>query len=406
MNFSRTASLPPGASSAVDGVFFPESGFTSGAGSRAEFVYSTEVRDPAWDRMLNEVSGAHFEQTSGWAAVKTRYGWRVLRLTAQQEGVCLGGVQVLLRRVGRFGVLGYVSRGPTTRPGYEALAGELVDRLGRRASEERWLYLVFDHAYHAGNLAQRMSRQGYHPHPEGIPPSGLLAATSLIDLTRTEEELWAALRSHTRRNIRRAQRCGLTLREGGAADLAHFRELMLANCRRRGSAPTPPQPDFFGHLWNELAPAGYVHLLQVCLGDEVLSAVVAFTIADTIRVWKVGWSGAHEDKYPNYFRVWEVLRWARRRGMREFDFVWVDTDDARAVARGAIPAEGFRDGSTAFKLGFGGRLVLLPEPQCRFYHPFLRAGYALGGRRLLQTRWFRILLRKYWAGANTGGATA
>ena len=363
------------------------------------FRISSQLRDPLWDALLASAPGCHFEQTSGWGAVKARYGWQVLRILASVDGVLVGGVQALTRPVGRLGTIGYVSRGPAVLPGHEGLDRLLAAQVGRIARSERWLYGVFDYPYEGHALAKEMATTGYLAHPSYLPPSGLMTATSLVDLRPNEDAILAKMNVSVRRNIRHGQRSALAFTHGGSAELPQFRDLMLATCARRDSAPTPPQKDFFHHLWSELGPQGWVRLFLVRLGDEIVSAAFAFTLSDTIRVWKVGWSGAHGDKEPNHLMWWEIMRWAKAQGFQQLDFVWVETEDAKRAARGELSPEGFRDGTTYFKLGFGGALLFLPPTQSFFFNPLCRLAYRCGGSQLLASNTVQRLLSRYWSRA-------
>jgi lipid II:glycine glycyltransferase (peptidoglycan interpeptide bridge formation enzyme) len=359
---------------------------------------SGDSRDEDWDAMLGRVPEAHFEQSSGWAVVKQRYGWKVRRLRACAGGEVVGGMQVLTRAIGRLGTLAYVSRGPVVLPGHEGLDRVLIQRLDEEATRERWLYVVFDYPYRAAALAEQMRQNGYRAHPPGIPPSGLMTATTILNLRLDENTLLAGMNRKTRRYIRKGQNSGLTFSVGVEEDLVRFRELMLTICARRHSAPTPPQKDFFLHLWRELAPRGWAKLFVVRKGEEMVCSLFAFTFSDTIRVWKVGWSGDYTDSAPTHLLYWEIMRWAKAQGFKEFDFVWLAAEDAQLAAEGETDPSRFHDGTTFFKLGFGGRVVLLPPVQSRFYHPLANAAYCCGGARILSSSWVRSMLARYWSG--------
>lgn len=364
-----------------------------------KFNLSHQVRDPVWDGLLASIPGSAFEQTSGWGAVRASYGWQVFRILAIADTKLVGGVQVLVRRLGRFGRVGYVARGPMVLPGYHAIEKCLAAEVSRIAHRESWLYCVFDYPYESHALAAEMAADGYFPHPPGIPPSGLLTATSVLDLTSNLDEVMDRMSRNARRNIHRALESGLVVVEGGAEDLPRFRELLEATCTRRQSPPTPPQKDYFQRLWLEFGDRGWVKLFLVKLGPEIVSALFAFALSDTVRLWKSGWSGAHADKRPNHLMFWEAIRWASARKFRKIDLVWVDTLDAKRIARGELEREGFRDGTTYFKLGFGGRLLFPPPVQSRFFHPLCRVASRLGAVRLLSSSRVQRMLACYWSRA-------
>jgi lipid II:glycine glycyltransferase (peptidoglycan interpeptide bridge formation enzyme) len=360
--------------------------------------FGRDTRSPEWDAFLDALPGAHFEQLSGWAAVKARYGWETLRLTARCDGRIAGGAQVLTRRFGRFGRIAYLPRGPAVPPGETALALALVRRLDAEAKRAGWLYGVCDHAYEGHALAEAMAGIGYGPHSPGIPPTGLMEATAVIDLSGSEADLIARLRPDVRRGLARARRSGFEWREGRQSDLAQFRRLMTATCARRGTQPTPPQPDYFEHLWAEMGEAGRVAVFVLRMGPVDLAAAFGFVTGRTLRVWKVGWDGTHSENQPNRLLWWEMMRWAKAKGFATLDIVGLDLADARLALRGDGGMTAFRDGTTNFKLGFGPQIRILPGAQAKFFNPLLRVAM-VGGGPLLASRLGRRMLALYWARA-------
>jgi peptidoglycan pentaglycine glycine transferase (the first glycine) len=353
--------------------------------------------DSNWDAFLAQIPGVHFEQTSMWALLRQSYGWKPIRWVAFQNGRILGGIQLLIRPIGRLGNVGYVIRGPMCKEGQPWLEGHLINQVTAYARQHRFIYQVFDVPYHSTTLPDILDRTGYIPHPPNIPPAGLITATLLLDLQPSLDDLLKHMRKDVRQNIRCAERSGLETLLGGEEDLDTFRELMLAVCRRRGSSPTPPQPDFFRRLWQAAGKSGFVKLFLVRFNGEIVSAALSFTIGDTIRNWKVGWSGAYPHKYPNHLLRWWIIKWAKENGFRQLDFVWVNDHDAKLLSRGEKKTEAFKDGTTFFKLGFGGHLLMLPCARSQSFHPVLRSIIHAGGMRLITSRASRFLLRNLWS---------
>jgi lipid II:glycine glycyltransferase (peptidoglycan interpeptide bridge formation enzyme) len=360
-------------------------------------AFSESPAAPKWDSFLSRLPGAHHEQTGLWAQFRRHYGWRPLRWVAHREGQIVGGVQVLVHPLPRLGYIGYVVHGPMCEQGQTDVEEMLVDRATMYARQHRFVYQVFDCPYNTSALDGILDRRGYVLHPPGVPPSGLITATLLLDLEQSLDNLLRNMRTTVRQNIRTGEKAGFEMSLGGEEHLDTFWELMIAICRRRGTAPTPSQPDSFKKLWEVMGSSGYVRLFLVRLGEEVVSAAFAFTFGDTIRVWKVGWSGAHQYKYPNHWMWWSIIRWAKEKGFKQFDFVWVDGVDAKLLAQGEKRPEAFRDGTTFFKMGFGGRLVMIPDARSQFFHPAFRWFANAGGMRLIRSRISQQLLTRLWS---------
>ena len=358
---------------------------------------SETLADPHWDNFLRQLPGTHYEQTSMWAQLRQHYGWKPIRWVAHRDDQIIGGIQVLVHPLPRFGDIGYIVRGPLCEEGQEDLEERLVDRVTMYARQHRFVYQVFDCPYTTKTLDGVLDRRYYSLHPLSVPPTGLITATLILDIQPSLDNLLKNMGASVRRNIRYGEKAGFVMELGGEDHLDTFRELMLAICRRRGTAPSPPQPDFFKKLWEAAGSSGFVKLFLVRLGEEVVSAAFAFTIGDTIRVWKVGWSGAYQHKYPNHLMWWSIIRWAKENGFKFLDFVWVDDHDAKLLAQGEKRPEAFRDGTTFFKMGFGGRLVMIPHARSQFFHPAFRWFACAGGMRLIRSRFSQQLLRRLWS---------
>lgn len=159
-------------------------------------------------------------------------------------------------------------------------------------------------------------------------------------------------RSQVQRNIRRAQREGLTVRQAEhRQDLVDtFYRLHLLTRRRQG---VPVQPRrFFGLLWDRAISPGLGTVLIVETRGAPIAAAVFLAWHRTV-IYKFGASDASAwPLRPNHLLFWHAIRTACEQGYRWFDFGRTD-----------IGQQGLR----AFKLSWGAR----EEP----------LGYrALGGR--------------------------
>jgi len=329
--------------------------------------------DPDWDNFLSHLPGAHIERTSLWALFRAHYGWRSVRWVARKNGQIVGGIQMLLNNLMWFGQRGYVIRGPHVLKDFQPFVDEfLIDFVIEFAIKKNLLFLVFELPYWGEGIANILDKREFGFHPKGVPPVTLMTATLLLDLRQSVDDIFKKMLPSVRRNVRIGMKSEFEMVVGGKEDLEIFYNLILAICARRGVSPLPSHSSFFKRLWDVMEDNGWVKLFLLKLKDEVVSGAFAFTFGDTIRVWKVGWSGEHGDKKPNHFLWWSIILWAKENGFRELDFVWVDEDDVILLARGEKNPNVFRDGTTFFKMGFGGRLVMIPEPRSQFFHPFLK----------------------------------
>jgi len=215
--------------------------------------FAENRQDPTWDTFLSGVPGAHIEQTSLWASVRAHYGWRSVRWVVRENEQIVGGIQMLLCTFLRAWQIGYVVRGPHILANHRPVIDELlVDLVLKYARKNRLVYLVFELPYDGEGIANLLDQRGFILHPKGIPPSGLMTVTLLLDLRVGVEDLMKGLLPSVRREVRIGIKSGLEVTLGGREHLDIFWNLMLAICARRGSSPTPPSRIFLkgcGRLW-------------------------------------------------------------------------------------------------------------------------------------------------------------
>lgn len=364
---------------------------------------SRDLSDPRWDSFLQECGDAHHEQSSLWAQVKARYGWECVRFTVNKDREIVGGAQILKRRIRWVGSIGYLSRGPIIALPDEKLRVTIMTQLQHIARLERLLVLIVTPPYEGRKITAVLESMGFLPKPEILPPSNLLRATLILDLSQPIDAIMAGMRRTTRWGGRKGQREGIVVRIGNGDDVETFTNLMWALCKRRNVSPSPPQRDFFAELWRVFHPGEGMKIFMAEFDKKPVSAAVVFTFGKTARIWKVGWAGDHPERCPNHVLYWEAIKWAKENGYRNFDFVWIDKKAAELVLRGETVPASSEHGMAFFKLGFGGKLVLVPDTYCKFYHPLGRFFIRFGGKKVLSWKGTARAANLLWGKIGSGG---
>jgi lipid II:glycine glycyltransferase (peptidoglycan interpeptide bridge formation enzyme) len=335
---------------------------------------SYSEKDDEWDEFLRGLEGAHHEQTSMWGRVKKACGgYQSVRFLAFRDEKLLGGCQVLHKKIRGIFHVGYICYGPQWAPMDEKLALWLNGQLVAFVCALGIQYVYVDFPYDGFQTAEHFQTLGFSRHPYFLPPSGRMTASAVLNLKLSEEELLSQMHASTRRNIRVGLRSGLTIHRHVENAPELFTDLMWKLCQRRGCAPMPSERHFFARVQESFAQSRQAHFFFAFLGEEPVSSHIVFTIGSWVRCWKVGWSGAHPKKHPNEVLEWEVIKWAKKSGYTKFDFVWIERECAESLIAGRdIPDTPYK-GVDHFKLGFGGKPVLLPLPVSTVFNPVLRA---------------------------------
>lgn len=334
--------------------------------------------EDAWDDFAL-ANGGCFLQSWGWSQFQEAAGNEVFRVRldehdGDQRTTAQFLVVALALPMGQR--VSYVPRGPLV------LAGEGKARF--RAS----LSAVLDAARRQGSLFARLEP----PMPVGEGPVtaddlrgwGLEATrhvapdcTSVVDLARGEGELLAAMHQKTRYNIRVAERNGVVVSEAEYANahlLRHDTEVfwrLLSATAERDAFSLHPR-GYYEKMVEVLNPrhrrgnALAVRLFFASHEGVPVAAGLFAEYGDTVTYLHGASLSAKRQVMAPHLLHWEVMRDAKRRGFKKYDFWGVAPEDARDGHPWA--------GITRFKVGFGGARVS--------YHgtwemPVSRIGYGL-----------------------------
>lgn len=149
------------------------------------------------------------------------------------------------------------------------------------------------------------------------------APTAVIDLNPGEDALFGAMASACRRNIRKAVKSGVTVEEADAdpAFADEFYDQLRDVFAKQNLVPTY-SVERVRSLIRHLGPSGRVLLLRA---RDPEGRSIATAILPWYHRAMYFWGGASyrsgQHLRPNETLIWYALRWARARGVTEFDFV-------------------------------------------------------------------------------------
>jgi lipid II:glycine glycyltransferase (peptidoglycan interpeptide bridge formation enzyme) len=331
-----------------------------------------EGLNEAWDSFVERTPGGHHVQTTRWAEVKRTVGWHAVRVEIRRDDALVGGLQMLLKRIGPLGSVGFVPRGPLIAE--DAGAGVLhviLDCLDKLVRSERVLHLKVQPPAGGEHVVATLRARGYRPSALETAPT----ATVLVDLDRELDDVFAGMRTNMRPNVRRAERNGVTVRAGSGDDIGTLHRLLRATADRQDFAPYPE--GYYRAMWELFSSAGQAHLLVAEQGDTPISAVLLIAFRDTVLYKIGGWSGEAREARPNALMHWKAIDWSKQAGHRWYDLEGIELAVARAVMDGGAPPAASTDGVSHFKLGFGGEVVVFPAAHNHSGRGL--AGRALGG---------------------------
>ena len=333
-------------------------------------IYQTVSPPPAeWDAFVEAHPRAHLLQTSAWGVLKTTFGWQAERIAlARDDGSLAAGVQILYRPLPlRLGRLAYAPFGPLVDWADDAQVRALTEAVDRAVKRRRGALLKIEPGY--GLEGVDFTRWGFRLSPQTVQPP----RSYLVDLSADEDTILARMNQGTRRNIRKSERFGVTIREGTRDDLDSFNALLHETGARDAFGVHAPR--YYEHVYERFVPQGRGALLLGSYDGHDLAGVMVFALAD--QGWYLyGASSERErQRMASYGVQWAGMRWAKARGARCYDMVGVpDAEVETLEAQFPTRSDGLW-GVYRFKRGWGGTVVRSAGAWDRVYNPLIYALY-------------------------------
>ncbi len=273
-----------------------------------------------WDAALAALPYRHILQSWEWGQFKSRWEWTPRYFLNEEDGVVNAAALVLRRTFSplKLNVL-YVPKGPALDYADAALVDRVLAELVEIARRDRALFIKIDPDLDYADRSILRDR-GWRFSAEQIQ----FRNTMLIDLTRSEDDLLAAMKPKTRYNVRLAQKKGVAVRLGDLADLDLLYRLYDETSRRDGFLIRPIA--YYRDAWGSFIRAGLAQPLIAEVEGEAVAGLILFRFAD--RAWYMyGMSrSAHREKMPNHLLQWEAMCWSKRQGCTVYD-LWGAPDE-------------------------------------------------------------------------------
>jgi hypothetical protein len=274
--------------------------------------------DPLWTTLASGPGGSLFTSPPWIEAVCDTYGFRpTARVAVDGSGRPVGGVAWV---------------DVADLRGQRRLALPFSDRADPIVPDaETWQHV--SSGLLAGDLPVTLRCLEGSP-AAGDPRFAVLgeAAWHTTDLDRPLDDLRAALRPQTRRNIATAERAGVqvVLRDDRDAMTGYHR--LHVGLRKRKYRLLAQPLDLFERIRKAFVPADAVRIALALVDGRPVAGAVYLVWADTVY-YKFGASEAEFlPLRPNDALHWRLIRWAHARGLRTLDWGLSDLDQTGLVA--------------------------------------------------------------------------
>jgi len=257
-----------------------------------------------WRRVVNESHGSGLAHAPEWfSLIRRAYGHTPLYLTMDDGN-------------GRSGVLpAFVVRRPFF--GTVVTSMPFLDSGGPCSRSAETRKLLVEHLVAEARRIGAAQVELRCSEPLDIPAQLAEHKVNMtLSLPADPDQLWRRLDRQVRNQVRKAERSGLTVDNGGVENMRAFYETFVVRMRDLGSPPHAPE--FLRAVVDAFGTRARIVLVRK--GGLTIGAMIALAFKDRLVV---PWAICLKEYFslcPNMLLYWETLRSACVEGFRSFDF--------------------------------------------------------------------------------------
>jgi lipid II:glycine glycyltransferase (peptidoglycan interpeptide bridge formation enzyme) len=333
--------------------------------------------DAAWDGFVEGSATSFPLQLTAWARAKAPYGWSADRVVADGGSGPIGG-QVLIRALGPGPfAMGYAPRGPVATAIDGPSLAAWTEAVRELARSRRLTHVTVDPGLEGTDHHALFAAAGWAP---ADPVQ--LTSTQVIDLTRSEAELWHDVYKSSRRYANGARKAGCYVEEAGEEALPVFYRILAQTAERSGFIPRALEA--YADVYRAFAAQRRARILIGYLADGTpVSSKLILRSGGRMAQLYGGLSDEGSAARSGHFFEWEAIVRSKAAGATVFD-MW-----GRSTT-----------GIAHFKQGFGGRVVEYGGTFDLVLNAPVRALYRRGRRT-----WVRFARRRRGLDPDTPVAT-
>ncbi|MDD5026581.1 MAG: peptidoglycan bridge formation glycyltransferase FemA/FemB family protein [Candidatus Peribacteraceae bacterium] len=288
-------------------------------------------------------------QSLEWKEYQQSIGRTTRLYLAREKGAIVASALVVIDTTTLGLSTWNIPRGPI---GSEARTG-LLERILADAKCSHCLTLYFSpsQSFFIANFSFPIRSSGRHEQPE---------ASSVIDLTKSEEEILSAMKPKGRYNISIAKRHNVSVRQ--SSDTSAFLALVKETAKRDGFK-IPPKSHYQAFL--ECLRGSFLLLAYPAESQEPISGLLGVSWGSQGIYYYGASSHASRALMAPYLLQWEAMRHCKARGCTSYDLFGIAPPDA-------LPHHPWK-GVTEFKEKLGGTLITYPPEREIVLRPIANA---------------------------------
>jgi hypothetical protein len=267
---------------------------------------------PRWDELLLSHPDYSFFHTSYWARVLSEsYGYKPLYFTEINNGKLVTLIPLM-----------EVNSILTGKRGVSLPFTDYCNLIINAVNNDLMGYLI---DYGKGKNWKYIEMRGSGDFLNGAPSSSNYYR-HILDLSRSEEQIFSNFRSSTKRNIKKAIREGVKVNIDNS--LESIREFYRLNCMTRKDHGLPPQPYFFfKNIYNHIISENHGIVVSASFKGKIIAGAVYFHFGEK-ALYKYGASDRRYQHFrANNLIMWEAIKWYCQQGYKSFCFGKTEHDN-------------------------------------------------------------------------------
>lgn len=278
----------------------------------------------------------HPIQTWEWGEFQESQGHKVYRLGVFDQEKLISGYTLSFHQIPKTKYsVGTVLRGPN-------IDEEMITNVTKIAIDENAIFVKFE-----PDVFKKNAPIYSFPNLVVSPKSAFYPHSHIVDLTRSEDELFASLHPKTRYNVRVANRHNVKVEEATTdSGFETYLKLVFESTRRQGFYLH--SQNYHRDLWQILKRTTIPHIFLASYQGETLAAFMTFVFKDRLFYPYGGTLEAHKEVMAPNLLMWEIIKFGKSLGLKTFDLWGSLGPDAKEGDNGY--------GFHRFKQGYGGEL--------------------------------------------------
>jgi lipid II:glycine glycyltransferase (peptidoglycan interpeptide bridge formation enzyme) len=274
--------------------------------AKMPIIFIDPLSDPLYDQFVNSHPNASFFHSSTWARVlHDTYGFKPNCIALSENGQ-IRGLLPFMETKGIFRKRRAVSMpfSDFCEPLFDNQDDfqKVFDVLVQKGRESRWQFIQV--------------RGGKRIMPGTVAHETIF--THDIDLTRSENDLIGSFRESTRRNIRKAEKSGISIIHETSQQAV--KEFYRLNCLTRREHGLPPQPWHFFKNLHQLIFSSNKGFISLAVYKKQFISGNLYLICDKKALYKYGASDKrYQHLRPSNLTIWKGMEKCRNFGCQSLN---------------------------------------------------------------------------------------